>query len=345
MLKAFAAELVTQLDPSSGGFAQWAGHTDQRRLVLLADYLVQSVDGAGDALLDAALSARVHRESMTADNSWILQRMATSTTGQSLEAIQRNDHEKRRDRRINTSAVHTLIHLVQCLDRLAAMIVIAAGLKTSAIKVGWGDLQKWLGEPKGKKFDAPSTAAVEAQRDLVAVTSDWQKFGPDDWLPWLVSTRNATAHRAATTHWNLATVEKRRITGMARTFYRQPQLSEMHSLSMSQGDTRRHGLDHLLILKASSDTLDGLVDSTSRFAGHILERTLDQWEKRRSDPSFIVQPGTQWDLAVPTPLQFRGYGPDLNLRNDLQLLVGPQSARRLEAGQVLEDKRSRFWSQ
>lgn len=56
--RSFVRELIQQLDTTDGGFRWWRGQTDPKRLILLGDYLIQSVEGVAESLLDAALSAR-----------------------------------------------------------------------------------------------------------------------------------------------------------------------------------------------------------------------------------------------------------------------------------------------
>ncbi len=52
-LEVFWARLIGELDEQNGAFSWWAGPGEPKSLTLLADYLVQSVRGVSDALLEA----------------------------------------------------------------------------------------------------------------------------------------------------------------------------------------------------------------------------------------------------------------------------------------------------
>lgn len=350
----FFGELVEQLDVENGSFPWWHGHTDDQRLVLIADYLIQSTSGVADALLDAALSAADHREALYSDNAWFLtqgqavQRANPKATHDDyLRAFQRGSHEERRERRATSGATHTLIHLVQALDRLAAVLVMVSGVSTEVLKVGWPAVERLAVDPdkKGKLFMAPLQTGVDAQRALLATSGDWLAHGPTDWLPWLMQTRHATAHRASTTSWNLTTVDTRnRMTGVLRPFFAQPSRSEMHSLSVGPDSSGvGHSLRELLVLEDSADVLDGLVGSASDFVLHVMGGVETLWQNRRDDPALVIQPGSQWRLDLTEDLHFKGYGKPARIQATDKLSVGPELGKRLLAAKIMDADRPQFW--
>lgn len=351
----FASELVDQLNLEHGSFRWWHGHTDYQRLALIADYLIQSTTGVADGLSDAALCAADHREGLYADNAWF------RSTGQAvhranphadheeyLRAFQRGPHEERRARRVAASATHTLIHLVQALDRLAAVLVIISGISTDVIKAGWPALERLAAEEdrKRKIYTAPTAEGVAAQRALLATSRDWHQYGPPDWLPWLLQTRHASAHRASTTSWHLTMVDPdNRMTGLLRPLFRQPSRSEMHSLAVGPDSSdESHSLAGLLVLEDSADVLDGLVASTNDFVLHMLDAAEETWRRRRDNPSFVIQPGSQWKLDTGEALRFAGYGKPARLQAADKLTVGTQLGRRLQAAKTMDADRSKFWA-
>ncbi|WP_353952518.1 hypothetical protein V6K52_03475 [Knoellia sp. S7-12] len=352
----FVGELIDQLDLEYGSFRWWHGHTDNQRLVLIADYLIQSCMGVPDALLDAAHCAADHREAVYADNSWLRSREQSlsrtnpkATHEDYLRAFHRGTHEDRRDRRIDTSATHALIHLVQVLDRLAAILVIVSGVSSDAIKAGWPAIERLAVEEdrKGKIYTAGTSEGVATQRALLATSQDWESFGPPDWLPWLLQTRHAVAHRAATTHWNLTTVgQGNRMTGLLRPFFRQPSRSEMHSLSYGPADEGldTNSLEQLLVLEDSADVLDGLIASTNDFVLHVLAAVESTWRRRRDDADLIVQPESQWKLDPDAVLEFTGYGKAAKIQRGGFLTVGPQLSKRIQAAKIMDDDRHDFWA-
>ncbi|MGL4743947.1 MAG: hypothetical protein ACRCYX_15585 [Dermatophilaceae bacterium] len=345
----FAGELVEQLDETDGGFPSWGGHTDGRRFVLLADYLIQSTSGVAAALLDAALAALEHRQQLHADRTWLQFKMQkfikdnpNAPSDNLVSALQRNSYEERRDRRIGVSAVHTLVHLVQALDRAAAMITIVAGVKTDPLKVGWPDLDRFF-DGKGKAFGASTDDGVQAQRDLVNLCREWAGYGPSDWLPWMLQARNASAHRAPTTSWNILTIDQHgRPDGFARPLYRRPAISEMHALA----DPNLRGPDPfraITVYEHSYDTLDGLVESMAKYLKHIRERTQSLWCRRLEEPDLIIQPGTQWTLDAPEHLGFNGYGSPFRPQVADQAIVDPALGKRIRAAKVLDHAHPEFW--
>jgi hypothetical protein len=267
MLSFFSDQLVDDLDTDAGGLKPWVGHTDGPRLALLSDYLIQCGGGAGEALLDAALAVEEHTQQLTADNTWSVQRQRALTERPDLSESQvmaamwsRNEHEQRRERRIYASAEHCLAHLVQALDRLSATIVIVAGLKIPALKMGWPALARYAGDPdpKGRVFDAPTEEGVLLQRHLVGLALTWPDHGPSDWLPWLLETRNAMTHRGLSTRMLVSLSERGGgYAGMLRAFYAQPFLSDMQSMAQT-GRTRTVFLGGHVIARHSNEVLAAL---------------------------------------------------------------------------------------
>lgn len=350
----FASELVDQLDVEGGSFRCWHGHTDYQRLALIADYLIQSTTGVADALADAALCAAEHREQLFADNYWLV-RAGKSVFAQNPNAshedfvrgLQRGTREERRERRVAISGVDAMVHLVQALDRLAAVVIVVAGLGVEVLKAGWPALERYAvdEDKKGKIFNAPLEMGRDAQRSLLKSSLHWTAHGPADWLPWMMQTRHASAHRAATSTWNFTTVDKRgRMTGTLRPFLRQPSMSEMHSLSYGPDSAvGAHTLGGLLVIEDSADVLDGLVRSMNDFTLHVLGEVEALWLRRQNDPSLVVQPGTQWKLKPQRRLAFTGYGNAVLLQDARQLTVGPGLSKRLQASKIMDDDRRDFW--
>ena len=349
----FADELVDQLDLEHGSFPWWHGHTDYQRLALIADYLVQSTTGVADALADAALWAAEHREQLFADNDWLVKagrsvfdKDPNASDEDFVKGFRRGPREERRQRRVSTSAVDTMVHLVQALDRLAAMLVVVSGISKEVLKIGWPAVERLAvdDDTKGKIFTAPLVAGRDAQRALLGTSHEWQAHGPTDWLPWLLETRHSAAHRAATSTWNLTTVDKRgRMTGSLRPFFKHPSVSEMHSMTFGPDEGSGHALAGLLIIEDSADVLDGLVRSMNDFVTHVLGAVEAMWRRRAADPALVIQPGTQWKLEPGLRLAFTGYGNKVLLQDTPQVMVGSSLSKRLQASKVMDDDRPDFW--
>lgn len=350
----FASSLVESLDEQNGSFRWWHGHTDDRRLVLIADYLIQSATGAADALKDAALAAADHREALFADNKWfvdrgtaVLRHNPAADNEEFLRAFQRGQHEEKRERRLQAGATHTLVHLVQVLDRLAAVLVIVSGVDSDALKAGWPAALRLASDEdrKGKVFSAPGEEGRAAQRALLSTAQDWEDYGPPDWLPWLLQTRNSSAHRAATTSWNLTAADRRgSAIGLLRPFLRQPSMSDMQSMSVGPRTANKdHPLADLLVLEDSADVLDGLVNSMNGFVLHVMAAVEALWQRRIDQPALVIQPGSQWKLEGLPTYEFRGFGAEVNIQKGGPVHVGGQLAKRLLASKVMDESRREFW--
>lgn len=353
----FADELTRQLDTDEGGFRWWAGQTDQKRLILIGDYLIQSVQGVAESLLDAALSCEDHRAALFADNDWAVRRCtqvamanADASNDDFLQALKREEREKNRDRRISMTADACLVYLVQCLDRCAAIIAIVAALDVDVKRVGWAQVLK-LCEPGAlapkkqlrKSLNLlPGPEGLSIQESAVSVLARWPEFGPTDWLPWLLQTRNARAHRAHPTSWNLLMVSPRKsFTGLCRPFFRQPEISEMHSMTLIKPGSRDMG-GHLL-LEESTTILNGLATSTSCLAAEIIRTAKSLWHDRQASPAALIQSGRQWPMDTSDLTSFPGFGVPAPLQRDTKLHVHPSLAQRLLAARVM-DSDAGFWT-
>lgn len=137
----------SDLSAEHGGVGWWEGHLDWRRRVILSNYLLSALDGVREALTNAALEARFHREQLHADNAWLTtvwrEVAKTSRSNEDfLAASVRGKAERRRDQRIEASSEHCLVHLVQALDRLAAAMVIIGAVEQPVLRIDWKSLDK-----------------------------------------------------------------------------------------------------------------------------------------------------------------------------------------------------------
>ena len=132
-LNSFADDLTQQLDMENGAFKWWEGHSDWKTLNMVADYLIQSVQGASTALLAASFAAKTHRESNYADSkaltdAWkAVQKTGSANPDAYFAAIPQDAAARRRALTITNSAEHCFFHLAQTLDRLSVAMIIIGG--------------------------------------------------------------------------------------------------------------------------------------------------------------------------------------------------------------------------
>ena len=304
-LDAFFNQLVSELN-DNGGFTQWVGYSDWKTLTLLSDYLIQSVYGVSESLRLASFAARTHRESTYSDNEAMRSAARQGRSTFPLDAAGRRRHLV-----ITQSLEGCFFHLGQALDRLTAAVVVVGGFEITEIaKLDWGKLEE-IAEELGNgsirdRYQPVGSKGRAAQEALVAPVSNWQTFGPPDWLPWERDTRNGLTHRAGGKKMVVMTTANR----LARVLYRQPRWSELQSMIFGARPPRTAFYD-AFVMSASEDVLEGLCESVAQLVEAITHTMVVCWDARTADPTMIVQHGRQWPVVEPTEAMwnFPGYAP------------------------------------
>jgi hypothetical protein len=356
-LDKFAEALTGQLDQQNGAFAWWSGCSDWKTLTMIADYLIQSVSGAADALLSASFSAKTHRETCYAHDSAVtsawrqLGKAGVSDLHAYLAALPRDNQAKRRELTITSSAEHCFFHLGQTLDRLAAALIIVGGFHAKDVATAdWstivgtptrpGLLQDLGAHNDRKRVEANGSPGRTLQSDLLAPCTRPDDFGPAGWLDWTRDTRNAMTHRAPGTKLHAFTGNMNVGFRLARLFYRQGRWSELQSLVFG-GQPNQRPFFGAFILRASDDVLDGLCESMAAFVFALTEGMTSCWEARRTQPALIVQHGSQWTTVEPTDAvsPFDGFGEDLSPHLKKADALATHDGARWSAARVVDDRR------
>ncbi|GAA4474164.1 hypothetical protein GCM10023094_09250 [Rhodococcus olei] len=351
-LDGFSNELIAQLDVDGGnGFSWWAGQSDWKTLTLISDYLIQSVRGTSKALTAASLSAtelshlRFSRQAKVSGALSVLDRDPTATVDDYIRAFTDNAIGRKAELKAEMAEEHTLYHLAQTLDRLAIVLIIVGGFQLkNVVKSDWSTLDSLKFElddaisPNRPRVEPAGSAARKLQSKLLAPLDDLDKYGPPDWLPWLRESRNALTHRAPGTNWTILASKRR----LVRPLYQQPKWSDVQTHVYADNP----GPNGALIQEDSEVTLDGLCASVTHFVTDLTQAARECWTARQSDPSLIVQHGTQWADREPTNerLKFRGYGDGkiIKLSKGTDVRVNPSEARRLQAAR-LHDSGRQLW--
>lgn len=349
----FFTELIGELDEVNGGFAWWQGHSDWKTLTSLADYLLQSIQGAEEALLSASLAAQVHRQMMFAEqqalkSAWTAVGKAGGSAADMMAAIPRDSQARRRALTITSSAEDCFFHLGQALDRLAAAAIIVGGFElpkaSDVTSIYWSTLDQYAtmlksGNATSTVLQPLGTDGRSAQEALVVPVQDWQQYGVTDWLPWMRATRNAMTHRPVGMKLNMMTVDMQ----LTRLLYRQPKWSELQSLVFGAKPPAKPFFGSYLI-SASQDILDGLCDSTTKLVEALVLSMTSCWNARKAVPSMIVQHGAQWPVIEPPQptIAFAGYGSPLKFAGDM-LVMNPLDRRRWTAARITDDRRAEWY--
>lgn len=364
----FAQQLFRDLDiDSGGGFRWWKGHSDWKRLALISDYLIASVQGASVALMAASLAADVAHTNAVAESDALQEAFAVvrSRNNASIHefaaAMPRDRAARRRGRTVTSSIEHCLFHLGQVLDRLAAVIIIVGGFGVEDVfRADW----KWvadladdlIGEAGAKKRRRrgmqrrrASSSLIDTVEPVEPVGSDGRKVqmqllspvlkasehGPLDWLEWMRETRNGLTHRPPIRELSSLTGD-----GSIRVLFRHPKWSEIQALAFGPqpGEEPMAGV---LLLKPIADVLDGLCTSMNSYASAIMQAVQECWNARKAQSGVIIQHAAQWQSPEPAepPSKFPGYGDDIRLADGSIVVTHPNEARRWQAARVLDATR------
>jgi hypothetical protein len=361
-LDEFADQLLNELDITNGGFRWWKGHSDWKRLVLIADYLIASVRGASFALTAASLAADVVRTNAAAESDALREAFAVvpASRNRSIHdfaaAIPRDSLARRRMRTITSSVEHCLFHLGQVLDRLASVIIIVGGFGVENVfRADWKwiiDLANELSggsearKPRRKaksrliitteRVQPVESAGREVQTKLFAPIIRTTDHGPSEWLEWMRETRNAMTHRPPVRELNMITED-----GTVRLLFRHPKWSEVQALAFGQGP-KDQPMAGAVLVKSSADIVDGLCDSMNSYVSAIMSEVLECWNARKANPALIVQNASQWQSPRPVepPSNFSGYGDANQLPDKTNTVVThPREARRWQAARVFDERR------
>lgn len=357
-LNSFADDLTQQLDMENGAFKWWEGHSDWKTLNMVADYLIQSVQGASTALLAASFAAKTHRESNYADSkaltdAWkAVQKTGSANPDAYFAAIPQDAAARRRALTITNSAEHCFFHLAQTLDRLSVAMIIIGGFTVKDVAAAdWatiagtptrdGLVQNLAAPTARQKVEPPGSAGRALQEDLLNPVARPDDFGPTGWLDWMRDTRNAMTHRSPSTTFTVFKGDTSTGIHLVRLFYRQSRWSELQSLVYGRPPTSQKFFG-AFITRPSEDILDGLCESATQFVLALTTAMTTCWAARKANPALIVQHGSQWRNVEPTePASlFDGFGEDVSaFIQQADAAVG-RDATRWQAARVFDDRRA-----
>jgi hypothetical protein len=360
-LDSFAEELIKELDQQNGAFPWWSGYSDWKTLTMIADCLIQSVQGGAAALIAASFAAKTHRESNFADSTAFTQAWrAVAQSGETdmevfFAAIPRDAAARRRQLSIRNSAEHCFFHLGQTLDRLSAALIIAGGFQVrDVVGADWGTIagtpvrdglvQDLAASAPRNRVEPPASPGRILQAKLLEPVARPDDFGTPGWLDWMRDTRNAMTHRSPSTSLVAFKGDVNVGISLLRLFYRQGRWSELQSLIFGR-PPHNQTFFGAFVTRPSEDILEGLCESTSKFVVALTDAMRTCWAARKANPALIVQHGSQWRSIQPTePVSlFDGYGTD-DVSPFLQQadVMATRDGTRWQAARVLDDRR-RDW--
>jgi hypothetical protein len=187
-LVGFTGRLQDGISCSTWGFPQLDDIADIEQRALVSDQLFSAADGALDALVDAAISARELSE-YTGPNG-----LPYPDASDSLNDTLRSERLRR--------AVASFFDAVgTTLDCVAAVLIVVARVPLSVQRADFSQL--WRLDSSKAHATAFAASVPRGQRDLwgelVDELDNATGVGPTDWLPWSLEMRNALTHRGHVT--------------------------------------------------------------------------------------------------------------------------------------------------
>lgn len=326
--------LHADLDVERGGCSWWHDYElDKSAVIGIMDYHY----GVARALSNNMHSMAVHvadlREQRYVDDLWLRTRARQAAGG--LPDTRRNGADARREARIRAHTAGVLRAAGSCLDNLATLVAGIGGMKTNLKRVDLGTLLPLETGPTYpelvvRKRLGLSVGVLEADDPqgglLRAVRSSLLSAGPEGWLDWTQGSRNDVVHREARMHLTAMTDDGQ----IAVLLQRQPNLPE------AQGMKDAGDITKFLLTEDALSTLDGIVDSINTSTVGSLLACSSLWNRRRDDPSLIVQPTEQWMAKKPPKhVEFNGYRPGTATFGD-GIALSPTDVRRWQARQVFD---------
>lgn len=352
-LEQLLVEMEADLDVERGGIGWWHGYTDARRIALISEYLLASVDGVRSALLAASLELSTFKTTKHADDfAFRAKTKELSTRGpvsdeQMMKALFRRDaRERERAFKIEVAQEHVFYHLAQALDRLAAVVIGVAAFKMRIVRADWETIRSALSrEKKGwsKPLDEEGTDGRAAQDDLLDHMRTAIAAGPADWLPWMLGLRDANAHRAPQLGIALMVRgERGQSPTMTSPFHRQPKWPSVETMALRQ--SAKDELAGYLLLADPLGEMERFIEMVTNLAAETARRCSELWRRRRKHQTLLVQPGGQWrEIAGDPEYEFDGFGSPLDLVPVREMRVHPRSGKRMQAAKLLNSGRD-FWT-
>jgi hypothetical protein len=255
--------------------------------------------------------------------------------------MQRDGSARRRERQIDTSATHSISHMLRALDCLAAAMLIVGAVPQPVRRADWNDVVKLAKQCRDErdtpKLEPLGSPGRQLQAELLVHVQHDAEHGPKDWLAWLAATRNSRIHRGARVHWHLLHGERRRAQGLLRPFPQNPDFTDVELMSRRTTSGNEDAFDSLRLIKHSTDVIDGCLGSITDLVAELAEALRACWAARRASPATLCQRGAQWqDLERVTNLEFPGYGVNPQVIGK-EVHVGADLAKRLQSAHVMDD--------
>ncbi|MCU1587347.1 MAG: hypothetical protein JWN31_840 [Frankiales bacterium] len=162
---------------------------------------------------------------------------------------------------------------------------------------------------------------------------------PTGWLDWTIDMRNTLVHRAdrAMLSYIDARPVRQSVRRLVNLLPRHPRQTDAEAFASGSRRGRRDGMTHLVLQEDTTALMSGTLDCSLALVAELADVLLGTWQKRRADPTLLVQPGQQWKNLWQGPVgTFDGYKPGSITDLGDQIQVPTEMARRMEAAKLLD---------
>lgn len=335
-------EVFGDLDEVKRGVGWWAPHPGTSRRILISDYLVNCLAALETNLVEARVHLMEARDFAEREKRKFLGALHVNAPGQHSFAV-----PGAKCPADEVASISMPMHLVGCvralastMDCWAAVVTAILALPIPIVKTGYKEARKKLEELTASGNGL--ALQVNAARELL----EWiRQVGPDGWDGWVLGYRNMLVHRG-----RRLMLVKLMGTGAEIHSPHGGTIVPLEPIPVCPNDPGRSDVEvfrdasasHFLLAESAWDTLEGATRSVKELVEHSAEVLTAVWTARRSSPSILVQPKSQWPNTLGQPVLFTGYAPGTVPFDPTELRVHPVFAKRLVVA-ALDDEHRREW--
>jgi hypothetical protein len=334
IVRELAGELQGDLDPTRFGIGWWSPYPDDKRRILISDYLVQSANGIVINQQNAAIHFLEYRGAFEQIERRIAH--ATSTTGRFQYPKPTRPSDLLPERLVDIHMAGFFRALGSALDCLSSVAVGVLGIPTKIIMSDFAKLRRWF-QDASKGRQTPHAKQAEFGIQLEAMIG---RAGPPGWAEWVDSYRNMLVHRARRLVLNIFDQETHLLDARGIPV---PSLVAYPALPRdpAQSDIQAMVSDILPVLREDGRrTAWGAFRSIRYLVDDACKALLEVWKARRDNPSMIQQPRAEWpEVMPPRTNPFSGYEERKLEINVTALMTDPSAPVRLQAAAITTDRR------
>lgn len=298
-------EIFADLSPDSFGISWWTATPVEER-ILISDYLYQCANGVELNLIEAKLHYMEWldaREKKSANDANFFS-LGLDGTLQVKVPPARAPIDNLLNKLEGMHLCGFFRAIGSSLDCLGAIIIGVLGLETPLRRSDIRSAGRALSRVKDTGTPG-SKLQIDFREFFEEVSND---TGPEDWLVWADQYRNMFVHRGRR-YISDEFLRRENLFVDLNGRWIPRVMSVLHlAKHPDKSDAEAMIKKEALVNEDGDRTLRGIFDSCRKLDEFVCERLLSIWKTRRSNPSLIDQPASQWDADFRS-CKFTGYDP------------------------------------